>query len=111
MLGCPVKAVTVKFNHWLPKLLGAGAITLDHTIYFKYEKSSVDWMKTLFRHECEHVLQVENDGFLSFLWIYFFQWIRGGFKYREIGWEKEAYARQGESLDADMQREWNKWFL
>lgn len=106
-----MKPVTVKFNHWLPKLLGASGTTLGHTIYLAGPKSADANTKILFNHEMEHVRQLESsDGLFSFLFVYFIQWVKDGFKYKEIDYEEQAYALQNTPLDPDEEKEWKKWF-
>lgn len=104
--------VTVKFNHWIPKLLKMGATTIGHTIYIARPKAQDPAMRTLFKHECLHCLQVEQaGGTIPFLWQYFVQWIKGGFKYGNIQLEKDAYLYQTFSLSQDEYREWLRWFV
>lgn len=106
--------VTVKFNHWLPRLFNAGGVTIGHTIYFRENR---EWFLTtpngwqLFKHEMIHTEQYDRaGGVLPFLWIYFFQWVRAGFKYRDIAYEQYAYGQQHTNFTEHEARQWQRWF-
>ena len=97
--------VTLKFNHWLPKLLlktvfkGSTycAITLGCHIYFS-EKTVYS---SLLTHELVHIKQIEALGRFKFYFSYFYQFIKNLWKYKNwekayyfISFEQEAYKTQ-----------------
>ncbi len=88
----PVKEV---YKHWLPGELGAVAVTLGHTIYYK--KSELHINPTLRRHEMKHVEQYEKYGLLGFLVLYLTWYLIGRLQgkddlqaYLDIPFEVEA---------------------
>lgn len=99
--------VTVKWSHWLPKLLSkyglAHAITWKRTIYLADDYLS----ESLFKHEYAHVLQFQRYLWFEFLFIYLKDYLVNLFKfgfdhskaYRNIPFEVEAYQRQVFLLD------------
>jgi hypothetical protein len=78
-----------KFNHWLPKLVGAGAITLYPFVVCA--EPAVDALRSgTVAHEMVHILQVRRMGFLKMYWLYFWEFI----KIRLTGkkhWEAHAF--------------------
>lgn len=57
------------------------------------------WVSTIVFHELVHVAQQKDLGWFGFMATYIWEWIKCGFSYRrmkQIGIEKEAYAKQGE---------------
>lgn len=63
-------------------------------IIYKAKKSAVkDYM---LRHEFEHAYQIRRDGWWKYNISYIYQWIRYG--YKNISYEKEAYAIQNTTL-------------
>lgn len=91
--------VKEKYNHWLPPLLGAAAVTLGNTIYYAESPKKVS-MK-LKRHEFTHVAQFEKLGYLGFFSIYFSEYIINRLKgqshweaHKNISLEKEAFINQ-----------------
>lgn len=108
-----MKPVDIKFEHWIPKTLKMGATTIGHTIYVAYSKQTMNQPagRLLFKHECIHVQQVENlGGTIPFLFVYFFEWIRAGFSYRNNSMEQSAYRNETLPFTADEEREWSRWF-
>ena len=100
-----MKPVSAKFDHWLPKALKMGAITLGHSIYFSYPRHDIT--RYLFAHEIVHVEQVERIGnVFMFLAVYLGQWIFFGFSYEKIPLEIEAYGRQDDHMSPDGEREY-----
>lgn len=90
--------LTIKLNHWLPKFLKMGAVTIGSTIYV----AGADMPIELFVHEYVHVKQYKNLGVPGFLFLYFAEYVRhfitNGFNhskaYRAISFEAAAYERQ-----------------
>jgi hypothetical protein len=78
-------AYTIRFHHWLPKVLGADATTVGATICVKDGTCPPD----LHAHEFTHVQQYARDGVLWFLCRYLWQRCLVG--YRRIDYEVEAY--------------------
>jgi hypothetical protein len=90
--------VKIKENHWLPKLIRwpirATAITLGQTIYLA--GLAADNPGTV-RHEAVHTLQFQETGWVRFLAIYVWDWLRGWrlwgsprLAYLQIRFEQEA---------------------
>lgn len=108
--------VTVKFDHWLPKIQfwmspPVLATTIGHSIYFRYTKEEAKMYPQMFKHELQHVHQVEAaGGFIPFLVVYIFQWISHGFKYMNIPYEVYAYGQQVLPFTPEEQVEWSRWF-
>lgn len=97
--------VTVRFNHWLPKFISKffdiSAITIGHTIYLPGE----DLSETLFRHEVQHVYQIEADGWFKYYFFYAAFFIMHFLKmwnwekaYQANQYERDAYAVQNTPL-------------
>jgi len=91
--------VKEKYNHWLPPLLGANAVTLVNTIYYKRSKASVS--ARLRKHEMVHIQQFQKLGVVGFFAIYFYEYFKGRLKgmkhweaYMNISLEKEAYKKE-----------------
>ena len=91
--------VKEKYNHWLPPLLGANAVTLVNTIYYAMPQSQV--RAKLRRHEMVHIEQFKKLGAIMFFALYFYEYFKGrlqGMKhweaYMNISLEKEAYRRE-----------------
>lgn len=89
-----------KYNHWLPPLLGAAAVTIGNTIYYEMSKDKIS--AKLRRHEMVHIQQYEQLGVVGFFIQYFSEYIsyridgQGHWEaYRNISLEKEAFAKQG----------------
>lgn len=92
--------VKEKYNHWLPPLLGATAVTINDTIYYSISEDKVK--PKLRRHEMVHIQQFEKMGVVGFFISYFSQYLNGRLKglshwdaYYEISLEKEAFEKQG----------------
>ena len=89
--------VTNKYNHWLPKLFKAGAVTIGNTIYYAINNPPL-WLRV---HEEVHVVQYDEHGVLGYLFKYVSDYIKNRFKgmkhqeaYRNIPFEIEAFAAQ-----------------
>jgi hypothetical protein len=90
-----MKKIQHKYNHWLPKYLGAAAITLGYTIVYDMAENEVP--QRLYRHEMKHIEQISRLGVIPFYVLYLWEYIQGRRKglshweaYREISFEKEA---------------------
>jgi len=85
----------IHYNFPLPKCIGG--LTIGRHILIGYSKKSarLPSIKRLIRHEEVHVAQFEECGW-NYYWLYLKQWIACGFKYREIPFEQEAYAKEHE---------------
>lgn len=90
-----MKSVTEHYNSKLPGKLGAIAVTFGYHIFYKMSQEEVS--NTLRRHEEAHVMQYIRYGFLGFLMLYFYWYLRGRLKglshykaYYEIPFEVEA---------------------
>jgi hypothetical protein len=93
-------SIKLKFNHWLPKALGAEAITLYPYIFFACDKATAVADHTI-NHEWIHVEQVRNIGWLKFYASYLFNYLKLYLKLRDqqkayeaIPYEAEAFAGQ-----------------
>ena len=99
MKGLRYLKVDNHYNHWLPKLLNVNGVTIGHHIY--YQRTNIpDWLR---RHEETHVRQYQVYGIFGFLFIYFYEYLRGRLKglshfeaYQDITFEIEA--RHNETL-------------
>jgi len=87
------------YNHWLPPLIGADAITFGNIILYGMPEDKV-W-SVLRKHEMVHVEQYAKYGVVRFLIIYIYEYLVGRLKglddkqaYRNIGFEKEAFEKQ-----------------
>ena len=71
----------------------AGRVLYPYVL-FKYQRENVDdW---LFRHELEHVYQIEREGFIKFHLKYLYYLIRYG--YKKNPYEIAARNRQYDTL-------------
>lgn len=86
--------IRIRENHWYPRLLKVGAITL-----YPYVLFSQDVTFKMLMHEWVHVRQVRKLGWLrfyaSYVWEFLRHYVSGGFRYskayRAISYEVEAY--------------------
>ena len=93
-----------KFNHWLPALLGVGAITISPFIFFKDPLKNVGL--TILKHELIHYHQCKTKGWIKFYTLYLFYYFVQLSKhldhskaYFSIPFEIEAYSYEGHSLE------------
>lgn len=95
------KEVKEYYSHWLPKYLGAIAVTIGHNIF--YDEPADDITVRLRNHEMIHVEQCERYTTVGFFIIYFYYYLK--FRAQGLGhWEAyksnpleiEAYARERE---------------
>jgi hypothetical protein len=103
--------VTLKFNHWLPKLLKAGGTAIGKTCYFP--RMPEQTALVIIGHELIHIHDFVNKArkipggycidVVGDLLVYLFQWIVGGFRYHEIDEEKYAYANERAVLNGTYQ--------
>ena len=91
--------VKERYNHWLPPLLGARAVTLVDTIYYEGSQDSIK--HRLRKHEMVHIEQFQKLGAIMFFALYFYEYFKGrlqGMKhweaYMNISLEKEAYKKE-----------------
>lgn len=92
----------MKFLNWM----GINAITLFPFVFFADSKSKVS--EQLFRHELEHLYQVEREGCFRFYFSYLRFYYHSRFKgmdhrtaYLAIPYEKEARESEMQSLTLD----------
>lgn len=85
------------FNHWLPPIMGAEAVTVGNTIYYRKAKSASYPYKWLRNHEMVHVMQYKKYGLVGFLVLYFVWYLIGRMQkkdhwkaYKDIPFEIEA---------------------
>ena len=74
-----------------------GGITIYPFIFFKRRREEIS--DTLFRHELEHIYQVERLGWFKFYLTYLWQSIRVGYKKNK--YEIEANAVENTPLTAE----------
>ena len=85
------------FNSWVPRILGAGGITLlPFGIFYIWSEDQLRtggwaWAR---RHEWQHVSQIRTVGWFKFYSSYLWQAIKCGFKHDSIPWEQDAIAHQ-----------------
>lgn len=99
-----------RYEHWLPRLIKVGAITLYPFVLFA--KSASEAMATrVVHHECVHVRQVRTLGWFRFYASYGFQYVLGRLMgmdhnttYFQIRFEAEAYKTQNEVILTDAER-------
>lgn len=89
--------VIEKFNHWLPILLKANAVTIGNTIYYEREKTVKYPWEWLRNHEMVHVEQYKRYGVPLFLALYLTYYLIGRLQgkdhwqaYKDIPFEVEA---------------------
>lgn len=87
--------IKVRVNHWLPKLLNAGATTIYPWILI----ADGTFADEMLQHEFVHVRQVRRMGWLGFYLSYLWEYLKLRFKglahkaaYYKIPYEEEAYA-------------------
>ena len=92
--------IRVRYDHWYPKLIKVGAITLYPFILISGTKEEAIRDQIL-NHEWIHVNQVRSLGWLrfygSYLWKYFKNYLKSRdqfIAYMNISYEQEAYAGQ-----------------
>lgn len=92
--------IRFRFNHWLPRRLRIGAITLYPFVLFSMEEKSAV-VAHVVDHEMVHVEQVRQAGWLRFYGTYVWQYLRGRVRglnhmdaYFAVPAEIEAFRRQ-----------------
>ena len=92
--------IKIKYNSWVPRLMGWDGITLYPFIFTTLSKKEAKKTKLL-HHEWIHVKQVRKDGFFKFYFFYIYQAFFNLLKYknlkkayRNISYEKEAYSKE-----------------
>ncbi|MBS3099389.1 hypothetical protein J4462_04205 [Candidatus Pacearchaeota archaeon] len=93
--------IIIKYSHWYPRLWGLKGIVYYPFVLIAVSKKEAR-KNNLLKHEWIHVKQIRRDGFLYFYFRYFFEFVVGFFRYwnvwkayRNISYEKEAYAKEG----------------
>ena len=96
-----MREVKEHYEHWLPPLLEATAVTIGHNIF--YETKEVNTNPQVRHHEMIHVEQCERYTTFGFFVLYFFYYLKERLAgkshwdaYRANPLEKEAFARQSE---------------
>lgn len=87
------------YAHWLPKYLGASAVTLGYTIYYDSASCLVPhWLR---RHEKMHINQVYELGIIRFYTQYLMEYLSGRLRgkghweaYNDISFEIQARAAE-----------------
>lgn len=102
--------VRLVYNHWLPKILRIGAITLYPFVLIS--SRSIVTGQRLIKHEMAHVEQVRRDGWLYFYVRYLWEYARNlvylrshSDAYLQISYETQARAVEHLALTADEKRE------
>jgi len=103
-------------NSWVPRILSfispisIGAITLGFIVFSRGEMDEV-----VKRHETIHFQQFLETGFIGFLILYFYDWIKYSIRFRSgtIGYyniraEREAYDNEEDSNYLAERERW-KW--
>ena len=73
-----MKRVKFVYRWWPLRYTWIRAITLGHTVYFKYREEQVTESTML--HELRHVAQIEKHGLLKFYLLYLWYSLRYGYK-------------------------------
>jgi hypothetical protein len=100
----PRRAPRLRYRHWIFKLPLARnyrGMVMGRTILFKGDESDVS--PTLLRHELIHQEQIDRHGMARFYLIYLRDYLINLWRlrdhdaaYRNIPFEREAFAREGE---------------
>jgi hypothetical protein len=92
--------VRAYYDHWLPRLIGMGAVTVYPFVFFALTRDDRR-LPDLVRHEAIHVRQTRRQGWLSSNLLYLFEYVAGRFKglthmqaYLQISAEVEAYREE-----------------
>jgi len=92
--------VKIRYNSWVPKLVGWNGITLYPFIFMTTPKHK-SRKSRLLHHEWIHIMQVREHGFFKFYFSYLVQAFVNVLKYRNlkkayrnISFEKEAYLKE-----------------
>jgi hypothetical protein len=101
-----VYPVKVRYGHWLPNRLGYAGTSIGLTIFLRQPWDQ--WLHPeLLGHELVHTLhfvRIRENTPLRLYWLavaidlslYFLDWVRSGFRYREMAEEVRAYGQQAE---------------
>lgn len=102
--------IRVRYYHWIPKLLGVGAITLYPYILVASER--FETTERLLRHELEHVYQVRKSGWVKFYFLYLKEYFGGLLRHRShhiaylnISFEIDARRSEGLTLNEEQRFE------
>lgn len=92
--------VRCRYSHWLPKKVGAEAITLYPYVLFGSDRQT-SCAQYAVQHEFVHVRQVRKLGWLRFYASYVLQFLLGLLKTRSasqayigVSFEREAYTQE-----------------
>lgn len=101
--------VKIRYNHWIPKVLGVSAITLYPYILIKFPREP--HFPRVLKHEMQHVRQVREIGWWKFYFSYLWEWFKNLLEHRNhksayvfIPYEVEAYKLEVEKF-TDAERE------
>lgn len=93
------------YNHWLPRWLNVGAITLWPFIF--YGKPLYPDYFIVRKHEWIHIDQIRRDGVITFYVLYLWYYLRNRIKgmshmdaYINNSYEQEAFRMQYKSRDS-----------
>jgi len=89
--------VKIKYNTWFLRKSWIGGLTIYPFIFFKRSKEEVT--DRLFRHELEHIYQVQAVGWIKFYALYLLENLRNGYKNNK--YELAAEAVQDRELTAE----------
>lgn len=106
-----MKIIKRRYNHWIPKLLKVGGITLYPYILFKRTPADLvarGQAKSILKHEYVHINQVRRLGFFTFYTTYI--WFNLTKGYRNNPFEIEAYGTQLEPFNEEEQIAYNEDF-
>lgn len=100
----------VVYNNWIP-FRGFRAINLFGVLFVRRDSGAMT--PSNFQHEAIHTAQMKELLYVLFYLIYFAEWIvrlfMKGNAYRNISFEKEAYANQGNPEYLKERRWWAMW--
>lgn len=109
--------VTLKFNHWLPKMLKVGGIAIGKTTF--YPRMPEATALIIIAHEFIHVHDFLKHAskipggyiidIIGDLLIYFWEWVVAGFRYKGIDEEKYAYTNQLKVLAGEYDGIYAEW--
>ena len=93
----------IRFGHWWFKLpyvgWSAGVVLYPYMLFKREPKLVPDY---LFRHELQHVYQIQKEGVLKFYFKYLWYLLRHG--YKKNPYEIEANAVEDNPLTAEEQK-------
>ena len=100
LIGEAKMKMRIKYNSWVPRLIGWDGITLYPFIFMTFSERKSKKTRLL-HHEWIHVKQIRKEGFFKFYLSYISQALFNLLKYRHlkkayenISYEKEAYSKE-----------------